>query len=221
MKLGDRIKQKRAENNLSQSDLADLCGWENGRARVSNYEQNIREPGTDDIIKIANALKVDAGWLQFGEASSSLSEVKNQQKPTRNYRVYPLLTPDEVISWLLEYKLPTTRSVEMLPSITEASEKSFNIDITDDASSAVFTLNRTFFRRLTALIDPDVKPDSNSIVWVQINEGDYKLRQYIKDGSDIYLKAFEPQYPLIKFENDMKILGTMVCLNQDMINKGM
>lgn len=66
MKIGERIKQARAEASLSQPQLAQLCGWDS-QSRISQYETGKNEPGLDDIKRVAEALGVSFGWLASGE----------------------------------------------------------------------------------------------------------------------------------------------------------
>lgn len=51
--LGKRIKIARKASGLTQAALAKLCGWADGQTRVSNYENDFREPAFDDLKKIA------------------------------------------------------------------------------------------------------------------------------------------------------------------------
>ncbi|VVC76031.1 hypothetical protein AQUSIP_13320 [Aquicella siphonis] len=44
MNLSKRIKLLRTNLGLTQSELAKLCGWEKSSQRISNYENNKREP---------------------------------------------------------------------------------------------------------------------------------------------------------------------------------
>jgi len=54
--LGIRIARLRHAKGLSQGALATLCGWENGQARVGNYEKDKREPALSDLRRLAAAL---------------------------------------------------------------------------------------------------------------------------------------------------------------------
>lgn len=54
--LGERIAQFRKKKGLTQLQLAELCGWENGQARVGNYERSLREPSISDLRTLAEAL---------------------------------------------------------------------------------------------------------------------------------------------------------------------
>lgn len=61
MNLGDAIKELRLMRGLKQEDLAKKAGL--SRISIGNYERNDRMPRYDILIKIANALDVEAGDL--------------------------------------------------------------------------------------------------------------------------------------------------------------
>lgn len=59
--LSNRLKELRAEKNISQNQLATLVGI--SRTAYSNYEQGIREPSIDIIILLCNFFDVSADYL--------------------------------------------------------------------------------------------------------------------------------------------------------------
>lgn len=59
--LGNRIKQLRIENNLTQNQFASLFGLYD--STISQYENSKRSPEYDIIIKIANKFNVSVDWL--------------------------------------------------------------------------------------------------------------------------------------------------------------
>ena len=64
--VGKNIKQIRLARGLSQVQLAEICGWEDGQARISHYETSKRIPNANDLICLANALDCSVGEM-FGE----------------------------------------------------------------------------------------------------------------------------------------------------------
>lgn len=55
--IGILIKEARERAQLTQPQLAALCGWES-QGRVSNYEKDLRQPKFEDLKKIASVLNV-------------------------------------------------------------------------------------------------------------------------------------------------------------------
>ncbi|WP_134385245.1 helix-turn-helix domain-containing protein [Flavobacterium psychrophilum] len=56
--LGERIKVRREELNLSQSDLSNILK-DLKRASISNIEKGRQHPPLDTVYKLCNALKLD------------------------------------------------------------------------------------------------------------------------------------------------------------------
>lgn len=61
MKISERLKQLRYEQNMSQEALASKIGIT--RTAYSNYEQGIREPSIDLIIAFCDFFNVTADYL--------------------------------------------------------------------------------------------------------------------------------------------------------------
>lgn len=80
--IGDKIRERRLELNLTQVQLAMLTGIK--KNTISNYENNISSPNEENILKLMEALKCDANyifeWTESEDISLSLSEEKNIKK---------------------------------------------------------------------------------------------------------------------------------------------
>jgi len=67
MKVGDRIKIARESRGYSQVDLADAIG--KGQTTISSWERNRTEPTRDDVVKIAEVLRLPISDIEgVGEA---------------------------------------------------------------------------------------------------------------------------------------------------------
>ena len=61
MSIGDRIKQRRKELNLTQPQLAEIVGVSKGT--IGNYESNLCSPNEKVLFKLFSALNCDANFL--------------------------------------------------------------------------------------------------------------------------------------------------------------
>ena len=59
--INQRLKQLRAENNLTQTNLADILGI--AKTTLAAYEQGKSEPSNETILKIANHFNVSTDFL--------------------------------------------------------------------------------------------------------------------------------------------------------------
>lgn len=61
MELGEKIKVLRIENRMTAEELAKYLKI--GRSTLSNYENNIRKPDYDALVKIAEYFNVSIDYL--------------------------------------------------------------------------------------------------------------------------------------------------------------
>jgi transcriptional regulator with XRE-family HTH domain len=62
--FGDRVRQRRAELNMSQENLAHRSGL--NRSYIGSLEAGERNPSLENICRLAKALKLDAADLVRG-----------------------------------------------------------------------------------------------------------------------------------------------------------
>lgn len=78
MTLGARIARIRDKTlKLNQTDFATLMGV-SGASTISNWENDIREPGISYLVKVAELGEVSLDWLLTGEHKDVTNFVKEQ-----------------------------------------------------------------------------------------------------------------------------------------------
>ena len=73
MSIGSRIKERREELGITQTQLADMIGVTKGA--IGNYETDANSPKASIMYKVFRALKCDANYLyqdELGEAESDM-----------------------------------------------------------------------------------------------------------------------------------------------------
>ena len=71
--VGQRIKDARAQKNMTQSELADKLNI--SFTLISQYERGLRNPKEDTLKRIADALEVDVNWLRNGQTLEERDQV--------------------------------------------------------------------------------------------------------------------------------------------------
>jgi transcriptional regulator with XRE-family HTH domain len=71
MTIGERIKMRRTELNLSQRKLGSKCGVTG--SSVSLWESGETEPNGETLILLANALDKSPEWIMNGDSRQSLA----------------------------------------------------------------------------------------------------------------------------------------------------
>ena len=107
MTIGERMKQLRTENNLSQSAMARKIGI--SANSVSLYETDARVPAEKNIQKICEAFHVDKEWLLNGSSpedkvktKSGGQELKGIKKPRVHSSVMQPIVEDKPVRVLEE-----------------------------------------------------------------------------------------------------------------------
>ncbi len=75
MSLGERIKYVRQLRGITQLELAEKVGFsadENGRIRISQYENGSRIPRKETLQKISEALGVKSYYLSLDDHTAAL-----------------------------------------------------------------------------------------------------------------------------------------------------
>lgn len=85
---GRRIKMARERQNMTQKELAEKMGTTS--QNISQYERNIINPKPETIKKFADALGVDARWLEVGEYEDNSLSGEEQQL----LRYFRIMSPE-------------------------------------------------------------------------------------------------------------------------------
>ena len=88
MTIGEILKIKRAESNLTQKELADMVGA--GQTTIANYESGFRTPSIEQLNKICKAMNISIvafladGYDFIGNYSESdIIELANELEAKR------------------------------------------------------------------------------------------------------------------------------------------
>ena len=82
--IGDKIKERRNELNLKQSELSLMTGIKT--TTISNYENNVSTPNEQNLYKLMDALKCDANFLFEWEETEQLQPTYAERQQIKKYR---------------------------------------------------------------------------------------------------------------------------------------
>ncbi|MGL5436126.1 MAG: helix-turn-helix domain-containing protein [Lachnospiraceae bacterium] len=102
--VGNRIKKRRKELRLTQTDIYQQCGVDSGT--LSKIENGSRTPSVVIFYKIAQALKCDMEWLMTGFSSNSQTSFICPKEETLLNGFRKISEEDqEELMYILEIKL--------------------------------------------------------------------------------------------------------------------
>ncbi len=201
MSFGERLKARRRELQLTQSALGKEIGVSG--AAISQLEKgDTKGAKGENLFALAKALKCSPEWLLKGDGKLDSEGVVVQPGPPVT-GVYPLVTWQQLIDADSIASIDT-QSAETYPSITPCSEKTIILPVAGISMSPKFEEGDLIF------VDPNKEVKHGSFV-VARHEQDVIFRQLVTEGSRLYLKAVNPDWPepLLKTTPE-NILGVIV-----------
>lgn len=123
--LGGAIRHYRKLAGMSQLVLSERCGFGTegtGNSRVSNYENNLREASTDDLLLICDVLSINVSqlWTQAGllAGSKAIKDVEpNNQELQRQFNRLPLSQQFLVMEFIRTLLGEPSEAMEKLSSL--------------------------------------------------------------------------------------------------------
>lgn len=204
----DRLKEARNIKGYSQAQLAEkinitqaaIQSLEAGRVRSATF-----------LLELAECLEVRPEWL----VNKSDIKLFPSCSPNTIAQNIPILTMEQIVAWTDHAKIPpTVRMISMYNDMIKVSEKSFAIEIEGDSMVSKDEPAISLFPSHLAIIDPARKPAVGDFVLIETAKDEFKIRQYIKDGSATVFKPLNDRYPLTHNTENISIMGTLVVTQQ-------
>jgi SOS-response transcriptional repressor LexA len=204
----DRLKEARGLKGLSQAELAEklhvtqaaIQSLEVGRVRSATF-----------LVELASCLEVRPEWL------IDTSDIKLFPHQTLGAiaQNIPILTIEQVNGWIHQAILPpNARMISMYNNLIKVSEKTFAIEIEGDSMVSKDEPAISLFPGHLAIIDPEHPANVGDFVLIETGKEDFKIRQFIKDGTATIFKPLNDRYPLIENKENISIAGTLIVTQQ-------
>ncbi len=201
--IGARIKQARRQQGLNQAELSQLCGWSEFPARISNYERGKREPKSEDLRKLANALSVSIDW--FYKSTDQTLSVQESRLRYGTANMVPMLSWDQVIPYLQNQALK--QDIDSIPVPSQFGTNCFGLLV--DGDSMESTQGTSFLHGSHIVVDPDADAQPNDYVLVKTGQDQIVFKQLTSDMGKCYLKPLNPRYPLTEMTDTMQVIGVI------------
>lgn len=191
MNMGERIKQLRIANGLTQEELGKYIGIQ--KAAIRKYEKGeVKNMKRSSIKILSNLFKVSPSYLMCMEDEDSLN---NEEKKSSNI---PLIS---------EYHINLETSVNkfFIKEITindDLPPKSFALQINDNSMLPLLGIGDI------AIITEEFNFESGQTCLILTNDI-VMIRKIIKTEDEYELQAMNPYYPIEKTK-ELKIYGKVI-----------
>lgn len=179
MSLADRVRNRRIELGLTQTEAAERAGIRQ-QSWASIEDGQTQKPR--NIIGIANALECDASWLMQGGVFIPISELNVRKVPLISYVQAGALvesTPIHDIDGNFEYVLTDV----------ELSEHSFALRVIGDS------MEPDFKEGDIVIIDPEIEPAPGEFVVASNGSHEATFKKYRPTSIGLHGKHTSTWYP--------------------------
>lgn len=172
-----RIKTRRKELQLTQSDVAHVIGV--SKTSVSQWEHGETAPKGENLFALCKILQCDPNWLLFGEEKETLLQ------PVPVVDAYPFIQWSQLYHWP-EFHLP--QDVTYLPCPIKCSRKTFILPVEG------ISMEPQFYEGDFIFVDPNVKVANGKCVVARAQE-QIVLKQLLIESNQTYLRSTNPLWP--------------------------
>ncbi|CDG95368.1 conserved hypothetical protein [Xenorhabdus bovienii str. puntauvense] len=200
MSLADRVKNRRLELRLTQTEAAMIAGMSQQSWAVIEDGKTLKPR---NIIGIAKALKCDAEWLTTGGDFQPLCDV--------NIRKVPLINRLQAGKLAKGFPIRGYDDLEHVITDMNWSECAFALRIDGDSMEPDFKTGDI------VVIDPEITPNPGEFVVAATHEREATFKKYrpitidIDGAQHFELISLNNDYPILDNQRiEITIIGTMV-----------
>jgi transcriptional regulator with XRE-family HTH domain len=224
-RFGERLAYARRTRRISQGKLAAALGWDT-QSRISNYELGKREPGLDDILRMATILRVDPSWLLFDRAAPAeqlpklpdRGDIKDRDGvsiPRYQGTLCPVLKTEQLDRFIEERDV--VQVGEWLPCPVAHGSATVCLKVEGQANHHPED-RRSLTEGEIVYVDPDVAPQSGHMIVVNV-DGAVLIRLLTIEGGRRRLAALNPRWPdgMIELRPVDRVYGTVIAKHQSLL----
>jgi len=216
--LGQRIKARRKELELSQEKLGELAGLD--QTVISKLERgDVQE--TARIAELAHALGCDALWLSTGRipagtegrASHSARRLSSAERAMEEISLkgkVPLISYVAAGNWADAVdNLSPGDAEQWVDTTVPVKRHTYALRVEGDS------MEPRFPNGAILIVEPEAEPKNGSFVIVRQNGTDATFKQLVADGGMWYLKPVNPRYPIMQLGPDAVLCGVVKQMIMD------
>lgn len=212
MSFSERLISRMNTLGLKGSELARQLGT--GRASVSHWRTGQVVPSSDNLLKLAKALRCNARWLASGVGTPE-GNVELELGPDLRGKA-PLISWVQAGKWK-EIDMECLRQSETIfyQHTANVSDEAFALRVKGDSMTS-FTGGKSIPEGSVIIVDPNVPAEHGKVVVARLEESnEATLKQLVIDGGIKYLKPFNNSYPTLPINGNCTIIGVVKQLIQD------
>ena len=216
MSIGSRLRSRRKMFGHTLKVIADHVGVK--QPTVSQWEADLMVPRGESLKKLEEILKTNSDWILHGKGNPDARYVL-VQPDSQEFKAISLNTKRiPVLSWVqagawndIGCDDPSMTCTEWTETSADVSDHSFALIVRGDS---MFNPSdkRSLADGVLVVVDTvfNAEPESlNHKIVVAMLEGtnEATIKEFIKDGPNMYLNPLNPRYPIIHIDERCRIVA--------------
>ncbi|MCY9802669.1 helix-turn-helix domain-containing protein [Vibrio scophthalmi] len=206
--VGKRLKHFRKIKDISQKQLAELCGW--GSSRVGNYEAGVRSINLDDAETLAAHLGIAPYQILFDlDELSNTSAIKKAAQPYFKAS-YPVISSVQAGMWQEAFEpYGIDDNITFIETTERVSDCSFWLKV--EGESMMSANGISFPPGTMILVDPSVEAENGKLVVAKLDDvNEATFKKLVIDSGRRFLKPLNTDFPILPVNGNCKIVGVVV-----------
>ena len=216
MSIGSRLRSRRKMFGHTLKVIAEHVGVK--QPTVSQWEADLMVPRGESLKKLEEILKTNSDWILHGKGNPDARYVL-VQPDSQEFKAISLNTKRiPVLSWVqagawndIGCDDPAMTCTEWTETSADVSDHSFALIVRGDS---MFNPSdkRSLADGVLVVVDTvfNAEPESlNHKIVVAMLEGtnEATIKEFIKDGPNMYLNPLNPRYPIIHIDERCRIVA--------------
>ena len=216
MSIGSRLRSRRKMFGHTLKVIADHVGVK--QPTVSQWEADLMVPRGESLKKLEEILKTNSDWILHGKGNPDARYVL-VQPDSQEFKAISLSTKRiPVLSWVqagswsdIGCDDPAMTCSEWTETSADVSDHAFALIVRGDS---MFNPSdkRSLADGVLVVVDTvfNAEPESlNHKIVVAMLEGtnEATIKEFIKDGPNMYLNPLNPRYPIIHIDERCRIVA--------------
>ena len=216
MSIGSRLRSRRKMFGHTLKVIAEHVGVK--QPTVSQWEADLMVPRGESLKKLEEILKTNSDWILHGKGNPDARYVL-VQPDSQEFKAISLNTKRiPVLSWVqagawndIGCDDPAMTCTEWTETSADVSDHAFALIVRGDSMfnpSDKRSLADGVMVVVDSVFNSDVESLNHKIV-VAMLEGtnEATIKEFVKDGPNMYLNPLNPRYPIIPIDGNCRIVA--------------
>lgn len=213
-----RIRSRRLQIGMTQAQLAKSLGL--SRVTITKWESGATKPDGENLHRLAHTLDRPSEWILYGTGvAHNDDDTRVKARPVTSTSV-PVISSVQAGDWTESYSSARTTDVlRWCDTTVKVSDDAFALDVRGESMTNP-NGRPTIPEGSTVIVEPHYGSidDLYGKIVVAVVDGSSEatIKKLVSDGPNLYLMPLNPNFRPIPINGNMRIIGRVVQITQEL-----